>query len=782
MIKISRLICLLLVCLLANTANAQDLNTEGRDFWVSFLPNWPDTTPKLEILIAGKKNCTGIATNPRTGWSKSFTVTPGTVTSVVIPNSEGLMEKENKIEHKAIHITTTEDVSVYASNFFDHSYDVANVLPTNVLKDNYIALSYDVGALAKASYNDEKSKMVIVATEDNTELSIDPKGGLRGEFLLFSKKRITLNAGECYLCISAKGDISGTTVNVKNGKKVAVFSGGDTQIPYDGCCYDAVFEQCIPLAYWGRHFVVTASAKRKKDVVRITSLSSGCRISIDGKHRKTLGANKFFDYTLDGTKKEAIYISASKPVSVCVYLTSASMGGIMGDPSMVNINPIEQQMDKVTFCSYNTAVSKYHYVNIVTQTNQVQGITLDANAISNEFKPVPHKKELSYARVSITHGSHTLESTNGGFVAHIYGLGPYESYAYTVGSSSKVLNQFDEDGNLILSNIPDDEDDNNSTDGSNRGDDIPLTYSHTDTLPSIRTENIAIDALQRGGNTNGIVKDSCNLIIDPERFDISVESDYDYLFDHMNATINGDTVYLNFQARNEWCDCFVPKELRANVILVPKFDEGDGTGRIIIPVVVPIDKEDSWIGRCFWVLLLIGALLLLILYCILLIRKNRFKKNAMITPTYYDYYGNKLEAGSIDLRKEGFSAWFARWLLPGDEQNTLSFDKPTTSLTFVAARSHDTVNIPKEGNIDPSTMSIRGYNPNNDQRPNAPVKLGNRGKINMTSTNGTDEGFLTFYCGDAVDGTIFRIILSSIILVTAIVIIVLLVLIIRGLL
>lgn len=777
-----RYICIFGLLLLAIIANAQDLTTQGRDFWVSFLPNWPGTTPKLEILVAGQRPCTGIAKNPRTGWSTTFSVTPGVVTSIVVPNSEGLMEKENKVDHKAIHVTTTDDVSLYASNFFDHSYDVANVLPTAVLKDNYIAQSYDVGALAKVSINDEKSKMLIVAVEDNTEITIDPKGGLRGEFLLFSKKKITLNAGECYLCFSAKGDISGTTVKVKGNKKVAVFSGGDTQIPYDGCCYDAVFEQCVPLAYWGRHFVVTASAMRTKDVIRITSLTSGCRISIDGKHRKTLGANKYFDYTLDGSKKEAIYISASSPVSVCLYLTSASMGGIMGDPSMVNINPIEQQMDKVTFCSYNTAVSKYHYVNIVTQTNQKQGMTLDGNSIASEFKPVPKKNELSYARVSIAHGSHTLESSEGGFVAHIYGLGPYESYAYTIGSNSKVLNQFDEEGNLILSNIPDAPD---GTDGSDEGAENgkdPLTYTHTDTLKTVELGSITLNELRQKRQTNGIVKDPDGLIVDPERFDITVESDYDYLFDKIMATIDKDTVSITFHPHNEWCDCFVPKKIKADIILVPKFDEGDGTGRIILPTVVPVTKETSWISRCLWVLVLLGGMSLFILYLLLLMRKRRFKKNAVITATYYDYYGNKREGESTNLRKEGFSAWVTRWFLPGDERNTLSFDKPATSLRFVAAESYDVVNIPKEGNIDPEMMHISGYNPQKDHDPQNPVRLGDRGKIRVMCSDGTDEGFLVFNSGDLTDGMVYRIVLGVLLIVSTVAFVGLVILMIRGLL
>jgi hypothetical protein len=772
-------IFLFFIFLQSSIANASDLNTQGKDFWVSFLPNWPNSTPKLEILIAGQRPCTGTATNPKTGWSTSFSVTPGVVTSVVIPNNEGLMDKENKVEHKAIHVTTTDDVSLYASNFFTQSYDVCNVLPTAILADNYIAQSYDVGFTA--AQGPLYSKMLIVATENGTKITVDPKGGLKGVFPPFKKKEIKLNAGECYMFISAGGDISGTSVNVKNGKKVAVFSGGDTQIPYNGCCYDAVFEQCVPLAYWGRHFVVTASAMRTKDVVRITSLSQGCRISVDGKFKKKLGAKQFYEFKLDGTKKEAVYISASSPVSVCVYLTSASMGGIMGDPSMVYINPIEQQMDKVTFGSYNTAVSKYHFVNIVTQTNQVHGMTLDSVSIASEFKPVPKKKELSYARVSIAHGSHTLESTNGGFVAHIYGLGEYESYAYTIGANSKVLNQFDEEGNLIVSNIPDEiEGIEDTTDIATNGK-TPLTYSHTDTLPTVSIAGLTIEKIKRGEKANGVINNSKNLVINPERYDISAESDYDYLFDSIEVDVEGDSISLILHPRSEWCDCFVPKRLKASVILVPKSDEGGDARRIIIPVVIPVIKDHSWLENCLWVLLLLGTLLLFILYLLFLMRKCRFKKNATITPTYYDHYGNRREAGKIYLRKEGFGHWFARWFLPSDECSTLIFDKPTTSIRFIASNSQDVVNIPRD-NIDTTKIRISGYNPKGDNFSKDPIKLVNHGRIYVQKSNGTDDGYLTFNSGETSDGTGYRLFFSLLIFAAAAIILVLLVMMIRGLL
>ena len=65
-------------------------------------------------------------------------------------------------------------------------------------------------------------------------------------------------------------------------------------------------------------------------------------------------------------------------------------------------------------------------------------MTLDGSSISSNFILVPSQHELSYARIEINHGVHTLSndrySEESGFIAHIYGLAPWESYSYSAGS------------------------------------------------------------------------------------------------------------------------------------------------------------------------------------------------------------------------------------------------------------------------------------------------------------------------------------------------------------
>ena len=80
------LVLLILSLLGLNTLKAQ--STVGKDFWVTFLPNLYPDVDNLSLIATGRNSCTGVVTNPLTGWSSAFNVTPGTITNINIPPSE----------------------------------------------------------------------------------------------------------------------------------------------------------------------------------------------------------------------------------------------------------------------------------------------------------------------------------------------------------------------------------------------------------------------------------------------------------------------------------------------------------------------------------------------------------------------------------------------------------------------------------------------------------------------------------------------------------------------
>lgn len=428
---------------LAGVLSAQSVSTLGTDFWVTFMKSRStDTDPVLTLIMAGKNSCTGRVENPNTGWYVDFAVNEGDVTNIPIPLEQAYTTSLCAPANKGLHITSTDTIALFASNYQSAIFDISNVYPTPALSGDYMIQAVR-GAYGLCC------EFVIVATEDNTTVKVTPTADCTSNIdniitnvYANSTFSATLKAGQSLMlkANSTAADFSGSTVKALDCKKVAVFVGGEgLQMPYGYAYIDLAFEQAVPTAYWGRHFVVTASMLRTADRVKVTSLRDSCEVKIDGVPTTTImeGESYMFEMTPD---KPAVYMETTQPVCTYLYFTGGGYGGYYGDPSSALINPIEQQIDDIIFPTFNTDSTRYHFVNIETETSATQGITLDGDDISAEFSPVPSRPQYSYARVEISHGSHRLRSTTGGFVAHIYGLGPHESYSYSAGSAAVSLN------------------------------------------------------------------------------------------------------------------------------------------------------------------------------------------------------------------------------------------------------------------------------------------------------------------------------------------------------
>ena len=316
-----------------------------------------------------------------------------------------------------------------------------------------------------------------------------------------------------------------------------------------------------------------------------------------------------------------------------------------------------------------------------------------------------------------------------------------------------------------------------------KGDCEPRTYS-VDERPAMDLGQVAFEQLKSDNITLTLHDSATEALLDPDLFDIDFDIESRYLFDDPKVEVENGTIVLVLHPKGEWCECLFPTKLNIKMVSTPKdgaFEEyGKNYTQTVFPLYLEIVKTLSWFSRCLWVIVSILALLILFFYLRALRRKNRFKKNACMVPTYYNFRGEKVDQGGSDLRKKGFAAWFARWFLPGDEHITLSFNSPDVSLKFVAADSNEVVNIPKEGNIIPETMRIAGYNPKKDTEPKQPVKLSDRGRITILKDDETEDGYLTFSSGTAKDGAGYRFVIGLLMVAALIAIVVLLYLMFRS--
>ena len=477
------LFCLLVVPAMSTQAAVVDegQSTEGKDFWVTFMQadqrtsddgDWDGNynTLKLSLSISSREDCQVVVSNPYTSYSDTFDVQANVMFPVDVytgspltwdarnaMNTTGKVcysVNSEQIDTCAIHVTSTKNISLFATNYKKATFDATNVLPTASLLNEYIIQTYspsDHGGTAQGSH------FAIVATEDNTVasyvLSANTMMNYKGDTIVTD----TLKAGEVWYVWTGNGDgdsydLSGTHITAN--KNIAVFQGcPHTNIPHKVKERDHIFSQAMPTKYWGNTFVLTASAGRHKDYVRILALNDETTVYINGDSVYTFDfvnrdKKQYWEFTIgdQGTyaKDGSCLVTTSCPCATHLFLASKKDDNVdNGDPSMLWVNPIEQQIDQVTFATYSSSNgTTAHYVNVVTDQPDLMTITGGASPTMT-FKPVSGSSTYHYAQVSLGSEatSYTLKSNGSNFIAHVYGFTKNESYGYSAGGATKQLSQ-----------------------------------------------------------------------------------------------------------------------------------------------------------------------------------------------------------------------------------------------------------------------------------------------------------------------------------------------------
>lgn len=474
--------------------------TEGREFWVALTiaraPEDKGTNFEPFICVSSKsRKGTVTVTNPQTNFVQTYQIPTGTgwlkitdiPTSAWYPYTAGETQQQKasgKTFSTGLQLTSTEDVSVFAAIRYEHAFDASNILPITALQSEYIIQDYP--PFANGSPSTSFSNFCILATENNTEVEITPHAKTYDGKPANMPFKVTLNAGQVYYVVSEQGSetnntvsLSGSYVRALNGKKVAVFNGDIcTRTPNHVSARDINYEQAMPVDYWGMEFIVTRSKEKDANRIRITAQEDGTDVSIDGYKVCTLNARETYEielavatdmekYANNPAEQQIIgdvaYIKTSCPCAIYnydtgnsyvsksaseIYTPTGKKDDNYGDPSMTWVSPLEQNISEITFGVMNTDKTTRHFVNIVIETANVGNIELRevaAGQFSNnmlsaaDFQTVAANPRYSYACKALTLNRSTtynLKSSNGGFIAYVYGNGDDESYAYSVGSSA----------------------------------------------------------------------------------------------------------------------------------------------------------------------------------------------------------------------------------------------------------------------------------------------------------------------------------------------------------
>ena len=494
---------LLVACFAGCSLSAwRQASTEGKEFWVAnTIICQPPTANKAAfptIAVSAQKACKVTITDYAGNQLATANVAAGSWTrfgdntATVDPaeyyldptkwypttnnvNATDVYNHADKINNYGLHITATENISVYViMRTPQYSMDASNALPITALQSEYYLQDFfpDANDVSKPV-----TMTTILATENNTQVVITPKGNTYGKNNNGTPFTVSLNKGQTYYLISeVNSQLAGTHIEAQGGKKIAVYVGSPvTRLPDGVSARDGLFEQMMPVAYWGTQFIATRSLQKDGNVIGITATQNGTEIKIDGYSQAYINEGETYYLILQSASDpftakqnkitfafdqvitaDAAFIETSCPCAVISYDTGNNFAGAtgseivngQGDPSSVWISPLQQKINRITFGACYTTKTQAHFLNVVTETATCTNTKLTAYMgtvgadWSNKltWNAVPGNPKYSYARVQIGNETpsinvFTVENSKG-FIAHVYGNGGDESYAYSAGSAA----------------------------------------------------------------------------------------------------------------------------------------------------------------------------------------------------------------------------------------------------------------------------------------------------------------------------------------------------------
>jgi len=443
---------LVLTILFGSISHAQDFSNKGKEFWLCFPSHVPSgaNLAQMSLFITSDRNSSGVVSY--NGQTANFTVVANTVTEVPIVRTAAYIAdaESNAPVNKGINVKVNPGqpaIVVYSHIYAGFRTAATLVLPVNVLGKKYRTTSY-----WQASTGGSRSQFQIIAVEANTQVQVQLRknGAISGTPFTVSLP----NVGDVYQIQDAL-DLTGSyleSVAAAGGtcKRIAVFSGSSAlSLSRQGCnggSFDPLNQQCYPVATWGKNFGIVPIVNNQNGFqARVMASEDGTTVQYGGT-TVVLNAGEFYPAPSNNVPAQtgAFFITADKPISVSQYLMSQVCANTpqIGDPDMILLNPIEQNIKNVTlFTSTKQAILQQH-MNVFIKTIAAPSFRINGVAPPGAFVPMPTDPNYSYLQHTFVVGQNSYTLTaDSGFNVICYGLGDAESYGYSGGTNVKDLYQ-----------------------------------------------------------------------------------------------------------------------------------------------------------------------------------------------------------------------------------------------------------------------------------------------------------------------------------------------------
>ena len=316
---------------------------------------------------------------PRHNYRDSGQVTSNNGVTLSLPYNMEVSSYDH-IDYGIYLETSSDKVTVMGQNYDSSSSDTYPALPT--IKSE-TATEYTYYAMSVHSPN-SKSSILIVATEDNTEIKLEVtqsttvyyryyRGwyGYSYNYVLSPGNQLSITFNELQTrYMETTFDLSGTKI-VAN-KPVSVFSGHQcAYVPYRNGNCGYLIEQIPPTTSWGTTYYVTPLATRNSYTVKILAAHNNTNVTMycNGTAQSySLNGKGHTTRTLDNQEYCAIH--ANKEVLV------AQFSGKNGeDPSMTLVPATNNFLSRFQFPTFRHSSNTYYYptyINIIVLVQYYQ--------------------------------------------------------------------------------------------------------------------------------------------------------------------------------------------------------------------------------------------------------------------------------------------------------------------------------------------------------------------------------------------------------------------------
>jgi hypothetical protein len=403
-----RLLLLLLTCF-SLSVYSQDFSNKGKDFWVGYGYHtvMTQTNQQNMVLYLATDQVTTVTVSiPGIGYSQTYANIPANTvfTSNPIPKIQGgqdarLMSELATAQDKGIHIVADKAIVAYA-HIYNQSVSGATILfPTNTLGKEYYSINYKN---ISNSANANCWFYVIACDTGTTTVEIIPSANTltHAAGVPFT---VTLTQGQIYNFMGQLTnnsnpytgvDLTGSRVRSiaaagNTCKRIAVFSGsGRISITCNSSSSssDNYMAQAFPKSAWGKKFLTVSTGGQPNNIYRICVSDPSAAVTVNGAPVSVSLVNNFY-YELPATT-QPLKIESSLPITVAQYIASVGAcgnpGGV-GDPEVIYLSPVEQNISKVIWnATPNFLITTHYYSVVIPNTGTaISSYKLDVVAVNH---------------------------------------------------------------------------------------------------------------------------------------------------------------------------------------------------------------------------------------------------------------------------------------------------------------------------------------------------------------------------------------------------------------